>query len=210
MSRQRKARMAPAACAGGAGILLAIVLSACASTTASLPPTVTQQARDTPAQSRDDEPGGLKAVANRNPLDRPNSAVVHVQGRHVGGNEGATSAGNYTAVNPCSLVSRSEAQSIAGGAVTGVSEAPLGPTCVYAVAHQAAITVAIQSATLSSVTAPVQGRRRITVAGRAGYCGSLGHQVLYVRANAHNVLNIGAPCAVAQRIAVKALASLPQ
>jgi hypothetical protein len=48
-------------------------------------------------------------------------------------------------------------------------------------------------------------RQSVTVAGHAGYCGSLGRPMLDIMLTNGKVLNITAPCSLAQRLAAKAL-----
>lgn len=196
-----------------AGLLLASAVAACgSSTTTPLAPTVTEHARPTPAQSRDDQPGGVAEVASKSPLDQPNSSVVHVAAPRPGDRattgEKAAASGNLVAVNPCTLVSRAEAQQVSGRAIAGVSEAPLGPTCIYTVPRSSVITLSIQPGTLPRLSPSLRDKRRLEVSGHPAYCGTLGRQMLYVPAGTNSVLSVAAPCGVAQRLAAKALADL--
>jgi hypothetical protein len=111
--------------------------------------------------------------------------------------------------NPCKLVSVSEAQSITGGAIAGSTEAPLGPTCIYS--HKGAarpITMAIEALNFSQITHQLGKRQSVVVHGRKGYCGRLGTSMLFLPLPSGEVLNITAPCGVAQRFATVALSRL--
>ena len=112
-------------------------------------------------------------------------------------------------VNPCSLVSRSEAQTITGRAVAASTEAPLGPTCIYELrGSKAVITLAVESTTLSQATNHMRDRTPIDIRTRHGYCGRLGAGMLFVPLPGGQVLNVTAPCSVAQRFATLALGRL--
>lgn len=112
--------------------------------------------------------------------------------------------------DPCKLVSLSEAQAITGGAVTSRIEAPLGPTCIYkqSGSHAATITLAVESMNFSAATQHLEKRRPLVVRSRQAYCGQLGSQLLVVRLGGTQLLNITAPCGIAQRFAALALSHL--
>jgi hypothetical protein len=112
-------------------------------------------------------------------------------------------------LNPCRLVSRAEAGSIAGRTVTASIEAPLGPTCVYQFsAPKSNITLTIESMSFSQVTHQMQKRTAVTVAGHRAVCGQLGAGMLFAPLSGGRVLNVTAPCSVAQRFAALALSRL--
>lgn len=113
------------------------------------------------------------------------------------------------ALNPCTLVSLREAQSITGGAVAARHEAPLGPTCVYTIRGSRPITLAVESLNFSQVSRQMSNRRTVVLGGRASYCGHLGPSMLFVPLPAGEVLNVTAPCGVAQQFASLALGRLP-
>jgi hypothetical protein len=109
--------------------------------------------------------------------------------------------------NPCTLVSRPEAQALTGGAIVGRTEAPLGPTCIYKLrgGQTPMITLAVESLGLRDVVHKLARVRRVTVDGRRGFCGRLGTQMLFVELAGGQVLNVTAPCPLAQRFAASAL-----
>jgi hypothetical protein len=124
-------------------------------------------------------------------------------------NSGEDVPNGVKAVNPCSLVSRSEAQTITGRAVAASTEAPLGPTCIYEFrGSKAEITLAVESMSLSQATNHLRNRTPINVRTRHGYCGRLGTGTLFVPLPGGHVLNVTAPCSVAQRFATLALGRL--
>jgi len=113
-----------------------------------------------------------------------------------------------TGLNPCTLVSTSEAASIAGAA-TVATDAPLGPTCIYRIhGAKAAITLAVESESFSQVSRQMSHRQSVKISSRTAYCGRLGAQMLFVPLSNGRVLNVTAPCAIAQRFATLALSRL--
>jgi hypothetical protein len=113
-----------------------------------------------------------------------------------------------TAANPCLLVSRSQAESITGHAVK-VTEAPLGPTCIYQEkGAKASITLAVQRQKFSSLKRNIKHLSKYTIRHKAAYCGVYGTSVLDVPLGSNRLLNITAPCSVARKFAAVALAKL--
>jgi hypothetical protein len=112
-------------------------------------------------------------------------------------------------LNPCTLVSMSEAEAITGGSVRSRVEAPLGPTCVYKLNTRRYITMTIETVNASRTTRQLRKPRSLTIAGHRAYCAKLGAEMLFVPLSNDQLLNITAPCQVAQRLAAKALDRLP-
>ena len=111
--------------------------------------------------------------------------------------------------DPCSLVSRSQARTFAGRPVAAPKLAPLGPTCVYhELGANAQVTVAVESAVLSKLTAHMQKLTHSTIAGRHAYCGVYGSPVTSVPPSGPQVLSIVGPCDVGARFAAAALPKL--
>jgi hypothetical protein len=54
----------------------------------------------------------------------------------------------------------------------------------------------------------MKNRTRVAVAGRQAYCGTLGTPMLFVSLTGGRVLNVTAPCSIAQALAAKALSRL--
>ena len=111
--------------------------------------------------------------------------------------------------NPCALVGSAQAQAITGRPVT-MTEAPLGPTCIY---HEQGakmpVTLAVESAHFAALTAHLKHPTKFTVGGRPGVCASYsGSAVTYVGLPGTRVLAVSAPCAVGRRFAAPAVARL--
>jgi len=112
-------------------------------------------------------------------------------------------------LNPCTLVPLAQAKAITGGAVTASVEAPLGPTCVYHVAHQKAdITLDVEVSSRAAPTHSMSKRQNLTIRGHQAYCGRLGSEMLFVTLPGGKLLHVLAPCQVAQQFAVAALGRL--
>jgi hypothetical protein len=116
--------------------------------------------------------------------------------------------GQHTGPNPCALVSKATAQAVVGARIVSRTEAPLGPTCIFKTARGGQITIAVEQMSFSAVARELGKRKSVKVAGRPAYCGTRGMQTLFVSLNNGGVLNVTAPCAVARRIAAKALPRL--
>ncbi len=117
-------------------------------------------------------------------------------------------ASGAKAQNPCTLVSRAEAQKIVGKPVAEPTEAPQGPTCIYqAQGATSYITLAVESKDFSKIEPQSQlhGRMSLTIAGHAAYCGTAGTQTLIVPLPNGKFMAVSAPCPVAASFAAKAL-----
>jgi hypothetical protein len=89
------------------------------------------------------------------------------------------------------------------------TDAPLGPTCVYALAgSRRDITLTVEKLSFSQVTRHMHKRKRTTVSGHRAVCGSLGGQMLLVALPGGHLLNVTAPCPTARRFAALALSRL--
>jgi len=111
-------------------------------------------------------------------------------------------------VDPCTLVTRAEAQAIVGKQVGAPVEAPQGPTCIYRPAGgRSFITLAVESLAFSKVLPQSQLRDRIslTIAGHSAYCGNAGGQQLVVPLSNSKFLVVSAPCPIAAEFAKRAL-----
>jgi hypothetical protein len=110
---------------------------------------------------------------------------------------------------PCGLVSRAQASAILGAKVAIPTEAPQGPRCIYrANRSRGLVTVTVVDGTLKAATHGQQRRSAITVAGRTGVCGTLGHTELSIAVSGGRVLSIAAPCGIAKQFAAKAIPQL--
>jgi hypothetical protein len=111
-------------------------------------------------------------------------------------------------VNPCALVSTATARAVVGARIISRIEAPLGPTCIFKIAHGRQITIAVEQISFSSVRKELGKRKSVKVAGRPAYCSTRGMQTLFVSLHSGGVLNVTAPCPVARRLAATALTRL--
>jgi hypothetical protein len=113
------------------------------------------------------------------------------------------------ALDPCTLVRRSELQAVTHAAVASASVAPLGPTCIYQLSgSRAEITVAVQSGRLSTVAGSLSRSKHVTVARHHAVCATLGTPRLVVSLSAGRILQVTAPCSVALPVARAALTRL--
>jgi hypothetical protein len=121
------------------------------------------------------------------------------------------SATGAKVLNPCSLVTRGEAQRILRHAVGPLVEGPQGPTCIYKLAGtKRTVTLAVEPANVSKVKpqAQLRNRRKVTVRAHTGYCGTLGGPLMVVPLSGGRVLSITAPCSQASSFAAIALGRL--
>jgi hypothetical protein len=110
--------------------------------------------------------------------------------------------------NPCVLVSRAQASTLTGKAVS-VQEAPLGPTCIYHEAGAGApVTLAVQRLHFSTLKPHIKRLSERRISGRSAYCGVYGTEITYVLLSATRVLSISAPCEVGTKFASVALPKL--
>ena len=108
--------------------------------------------------------------------------------------------------NPCILVTRTEAQAAVGSPITKITEAPLGPTCILQVQGQKqTITVAVESSVAASQVHEMRKVQHLAISGHTAYCGVLGRPMLNVPLSNGKLLNVTAPCSIAQALAAKAL-----
>jgi hypothetical protein len=114
-------------------------------------------------------------------------------------------------LDPCSLVSRAQAQAILGKPVTQPVDAPQGPTCIYAPqGAKRLVTVAVVATDFSTLEPQTHLRDRmsVTVSGRAAYCGVAGAPTMIVPLTPGRFLTVTAPCPIAASFAAGALKHL--
>jgi hypothetical protein len=135
--------------------------------------------------------------------------VQHAQSTPSAANDDPTNAG-VRPINPCRLVTAPEARSITAGQITGITEAPLGPTCIYhsTKAKSPSITMTVEVMKLAQVTQKLSGKAQFTIKSHPAYCGKLGTPMLFVPLANGQVLNVVAPCSVAREFASVALGRL--
>jgi len=114
-------------------------------------------------------------------------------------------------LNPCTLVSRAEAQTILGKPVDQPVSAPQGPTCIYKPRGTTrVVTLAVESLHFSTTKPQAQLRDRmsVTVSGHTAYCGVAGTPTMILPLPAGRFLDVTAPCPLAAAFAAKALGRL--
>jgi hypothetical protein len=110
---------------------------------------------------------------------------------------------------PCSLVTKSQAQTILGTPIVEPLQAPQGPTCIYRSRSGGRfVTLAVQTASFARLEKQLRSARSVRVAGSTGSCGRYGRPMLYVPLARGRVLSVAAPCDVAARFAARAVARL--
>ncbi|MGH2853443.1 MAG: hypothetical protein ACRDLF_04535 [Solirubrobacteraceae bacterium] len=122
------------------------------------------------------------------------------------------SASGAKALNPCSLVSRAQAQGILGRPVGQPVDAPQGPTCVYTPrGAKTIVTLAVVATDFSTLKpqAHLRDRMSVAVSGRAAYCGVAGVPTMIVPLAPGRFLTVTAPCPIAASFAAKALSHIP-
>ena len=188
----------------------ALLLSACGSSS------TTRSATAPAARSASSVPSThASATLHRDPVTR--RVDVHRPMNGTGGHErndanpgrADSGSGEATGQNPCTLVSKAEAQAIIGRPIVTAVEAPLGPTCIYQPRGSvSSITVAVESIDFAKIRPQIRGQTRGTVDGRTAYCGDYGRPTTFVLLAGKRVLNVAAPCAIGTRLAAKALPRL--
>jgi hypothetical protein len=201
-----------------------LLISACGGSSSTRPATEpgAQNAASEPSLAGPKANRDTPAKANRDPVT--NGVVTHRPFHGTGGGEvnddnpgnaDAPGAG-HTDVrrapgpsDPCTLVSRAEAQTIVGAPIDKPLEAPLGPTCIYRPASaKNLITLTVESMDVAKITAHIRNRRHLDVSGHAAYCGNYGQPTTFVQLASGRVLTVTAPCAIGVRFAAKALPRL--
>jgi hypothetical protein len=111
--------------------------------------------------------------------------------------------------NPCTLVSRTEAQGILGRPIATPIEAPLGPTCIYRpLGAGSFVTLTLGSSDFAKVKPHLRGRTEQNVDGRIAYCGDYGQATTFVSLAGGRILTVTAPCALGMRFAAQAVPRL--
>ncbi len=142
-----------------------------------------------------------------------NGVVTHRPLHGTGGGEinddNPADTGGHPATaasDPCTLVSRAEAQAIVGRPIDTPVEARLGPTCIYQPAGaKNRITVTVESINVAAIKRHIRKRTQLNVSGRTAYCGTYGQPTTFVPLAGGRALAVTAPCAIGIRFAAKAL-----
>ena len=117
------------------------------------------------------------------------------------------SASGAKPIQPCALVSKSEAEGILGKGVA-VSEKPQGPTCVYSGSGRK-VRVVVEKVPLKSLREGARSATEVSVAGRHGWCLRYETSAVVVAVGEGRVLQVTGPCAAGVRFAAVALPRIP-
>lgn len=110
--------------------------------------------------------------------------------------------------DPCTLVSAARAEAITGRSVK-LTEAPLGPTCIYQLSGaRNPVTVAVERLRFSTVQKHIKWLSKSKVSGQTAYCGKYGSTVTYVPLSGQRVLDISASCQIGAKFAAVAVPAL--
>jgi hypothetical protein len=169
--------------------------------------------------------GALDGAAGRHASGPIQADVVHTgtavqhPKRGTGGSEvnddnpGRADSGGGTAsgqLNPCTLVSRAQAQAMIGHRIEDPQEAPLGPSCIYQpVSAKSFVTMTVEAIDLSKIAPQIKHRKQLIVAGHTAYCGDYGQPTTFVAVGHGRVLSITAPCALGSQFAAAAVPRVP-
>jgi hypothetical protein len=199
----------------GLGIVLALVALAPVGCGGAAKPTVAGTSTTASSTSVSSQSGSTSASKGSLPVGRD---VVKTGEHHVSSARGIGTEPNDEVnssgakkIDPCMLVTRSQAQAILGKPVAALTEAPQGPTCIYRPrGAKSFITLAVESENFSKVEPQSQLRDRISlkVAGHNAYCGVVGTPMLIVSLANGKFMSVAAPCPIAASFATKALARL--
>jgi hypothetical protein len=111
--------------------------------------------------------------------------------------------------DPCTLVSRAEAQSILGRPMATPVEAPLGPTCIYRpVGASSTVTLTVGPSNFARVKPRLRNSTELKVGGQIAYCGDYGQATTFVPLAGGRILTVTAPCPVGVRFAGSAVPRL--
>lgn len=138
--------------------------------------------------------------------EAPESVKLSTSGK---ARSGLATTANRTIPNPCALVSLAQARAGIGHQVTASHLAPLGPSCVFTLAHPAGtMTVQVESVYWTPKSAGIRKNATVDVGGRVAYCRTSHTQALFAPVARGEVLVISGPCAIAARLASVALPRL--
>jgi hypothetical protein len=196
------------ACALVAVVAGALLLGACGGSTSSTTSSVANQPVQT-ARKVTPVPKPLGAGADI--VSASHKATVKAR-KPAGSIDDEVNASGAQTIDPCTLVTRAQAQAILGKPISQPVSAPQGPTCIYKASGTArVITLAVESLKFSTVAPQSQLRDRlsVTVSGHKAYCGVASGPTMILPLSAGRFLQITAPCPIAATFAAKALPHIP-
>jgi hypothetical protein len=225
-SAAERGRAMSRAIRGGACVLPAmaamLALGACGGSTLSHStlssstsnPSAAASARDKIARSGVQAGRGVTPIAKFPGADqvRPTRRGPVKARAQAGAIDDEVSTSGAKTLDPCSLVSRAQAQAILGRPVGRPVDAPQGHTCVYTPEDAGSpfknpITLAVVATNFSTLKPQAQLRDRmsVTVSGHAAYCGVAGVPTMIVPLSVGRFLTVTAPCPIAATFAAEAL-----
>lgn len=111
--------------------------------------------------------------------------------------------------NPCTLVTRAQAQAAIGRPIDAPEEAPLGPTCIYQpVGARTFVTLALETAPFPQIEDHIRDPHRSRVDDHNTYCGLYGGMTTFVPLERGKVLYVTGPCDVGRLLAGDAIPRL--
>jgi hypothetical protein len=113
-------------------------------------------------------------------------------------------------VDPCTLVTVSEAEAMTGAKIATPVEAPQGPTCIYKLSGSKSwITLGVEKRKdFAKLKGWMRKSETVNVGIDSGACGQLDTDNLFLPLTGGRVLHVTAPCAIAKQIAATAVGRL--
>lgn len=121
----------------------------------------------------------------------------------------SSDSAQVTVRHPCKLVTQAEAQSALGIPLRPLTEAPLGPTCIFESEQgNIAATLAVEQASVDQLRSRLPQMQATITDGHQGYCGTYGKPTLFVSLTKTSLLVVSAGCGQAEKLATDALAHI--
>jgi hypothetical protein len=119
-----------------------------------------------------------------------------------------SSAGSH--LDPCTLLTVSQAEAITGRTIATPVEAPQGPTCIYKLTGSKSwITLSIETRKdFAKLRGLMRNGQTVNEGSDSGACGQLGSDNLFLSLTGGRVLHVTASCAIAKQIAAAAVRRL--
>jgi hypothetical protein len=191
-----------------APVAAALLFGACGSSSSSSSSSSTAHVADAHVQAAHKVPPIPQFVGAAAHVHVASTGPVKARPPQPGTIDDEVNASGAKTLDPCTLVSRSEAQTILRKPVAKPVDAPQGPTCIYAAnGGKRQITLAVQATDFSKVQPQSQLRDRmsVTVHGHTAYCGVAGGPTLIIPLAGGRFLTVTAPCPIAASFAARAL-----
>jgi Protein of unknown function (DUF3558) len=153
----------------------------------------------------------LAACGGSTPAPAPGSSQNPLSAKQTPSDDDSSAAHHPRAGGaPCNLVTAAQARAILGAPMRAPVVAAQGPTCIYRTRDGGGfVTLAVQARDFQTLRPHLRLARRVSVAGRAAWCGTYGQPMLYVPLARGRLLSVAARCAVGRRFALRAVRRLP-